>query len=342
MVTYRRQALAGLLVAFQIIWVAPAAQAPAPLQVTIVEWDVPQGKLSFVPHDPDVAPDGGAWYTGYGANVLGRVDPSSGLVKEFSLPTADSGPHGLTIDPQGHVWYTGNRAALIGRLDPTTGKVTEYPMPDPQARDPHTPILGKNGILWFTVQSGNYVGRLDTASGAVTLKQVATPKAMPHGIVLTRADDPFFALSGTNKIGRIDPQSMDIKEFILPEGARPRRLAVAAGDFIWYGDSARGMLGRLDPNTGSVKEWATPGGPKSAPWGVASTPDGAIWYSESGVTPNTVVRFDPVTETTQSWPIPSGGGVVRHMVASRDGSLWLACSGVGKVAHVRVSASSRR
>ncbi len=240
MVIYRRQVLAGLLVALQIGWVAPAAQAPAPLQVNIVEWDVPQGKLSFVPHDPDVAPDGGAWYTGYGANVLGRVDPASGQVKEFSLPTADSGPHGLTIDPQGHVWYTGNRAALIGRLDPATGKVTEYRMPDPQARDPHTPILGKNGTLWFTVQSGNYVGRLDTATGAVTLKQVATPKAMPHGIILTRADIPFFALSGTNKIGRINPQSMDITEFTLPEGARPRRLAVAAGDFIWYGDSATG------------------------------------------------------------------------------------------------------
>ena len=85
----------------QIGWVAPAAQAPAPLQVNIVEWDVPQGKLSFVPHDPDVAPDGGAWYTGYGANVLGRVDPASGQVKEFSLPTADSGPHGLTDRPAG-------------------------------------------------------------------------------------------------------------------------------------------------------------------------------------------------------------------------------------------------
>jgi virginiamycin B lyase len=102
------------------------------------------------------------------------------------------------------------------------------------------------------------------------------------------------------------------------------------------------MLGRLDPSTGAVKEFATPGGPKSAPWGVASTGDGAVWFSESGVTPNTVVRFDPRTESMQSWPIPSGGGVVRHMIAAPDGSLWLACSGVGKIGRVQVATRTSR
>jgi streptogramin lyase len=46
------------------------------------------------------------------------------------------------------------------------------------------------------------------------------------------------------------------------------------------------------------------------------------------------VRFDPKTQTMQNWPIPSGGGVVRHMVAAPDGTVWLACSGVNKIARV--------
>ena len=62
--------------------------------------------------------------------------------------------------------------------------------------------------------------------------------------------------------------------------------------------------------------------------------DGALWYSESGVSPNTVVRFDPQAGSMQLWKIPSGGGTVRNMVAAPDGSLWLACSGVNKLAHV--------
>ena len=62
--------------------------------------------------------------------------------------------------------------------------------------------------------------------------------------------------------------------------------------------------------------------------------DGVVWYSESGVTPNTLVRFDPKSETFSQEKIPSGGGVVRNMVATRDHRLYLACSGVNKVAVV--------
>jgi virginiamycin B lyase len=53
------------------------------------------------------------------------------------------------------------------------------------------------------------------------------------------------------------------------------------------------------------------------------------------------VRFDPSTEKFQTWPIPSGGGVVRHMVAAPDGSLWLACSEVDTIARVEVKTGTR-
>ncbi len=39
----------------------------------------------------------------------------------------------------------------------------------------------------------------------------------------------------------------------------------------------------------------------------------------------------------QPWPIPSGGGAVRHMVAGRNGELWLAESGGGRIARVRTT-----
>lgn len=63
---------------------------------------------------------------------------------------------------------------------------------------------------------------------------------------------------------------------------------------------------------------------------------GVVWYSESGVNPNTLVRFDPTTKSFSSTPIPSGGGVVRNIAATKDGRLYLACSGVNKVAIVEV------
>jgi virginiamycin B lyase len=106
---------------------------------------------------------------------------------------------------------------------------------------------------------------------------------------------------------------------------------------LWYSDYSRGYLGRFDPKTGTAREWASPGGAQSRPYGIVAL-KGIIWYSESGVSPNTLVRFDPATEKFQTWVIPSGGGIVRNMMATRDGNLVLACSGRNRVALVTINA----
>jgi virginiamycin B lyase len=118
-------------------------------------------------------------------------------------------------------------------------------------------------------------------------------------------------------------------------GPRPRRIAITSDDAVWYTDYARGYLGRLDPETGSAREWPPPGGRNSGPYGITAVGD-IIWYSESGVNPNTLARFDPRTENFETWAIPSGGGVVRNMTATQDGKLVLACSGINRIVLVDV------
>jgi virginiamycin B lyase len=172
------------------------------------------------------------------------------------------------------------------------------------------------------------------APPAVTIKEwdVPTPNSRPHDPALAPDGSLWYTGQMANKLGRLDPKTMEIKEYELPQGARPRRLALAADGAIYYSDYARGFLGRLDPATGKVEEWPSPGGPTSKPYGIAITGDGTIWYSESGVAPNTLVSFDPKSKKFLSnTPIPSGGGVVRNMVATKEGKLYMACSGVNKV-----------
>src|SRR6185503_20716039 len=129
---------------------------------------------------------------------------------------------------------------------------------------------------------GNYVGKLDPASGVVTLKTPPTANARPYGIVVNSKGVPFFDLSGTNKIGSINPQTLAITEYPVIEGARPRRIAVTSDDIVWYTDAPRGYLVLLNPATQDVKEFPSPGGRNSQPYGMTTTADGAIWYSESG------------------------------------------------------------
>ncbi len=119
--------------------------------------------------------------------------------------------------------------------------------------------------------------------------------------------------------------------FIAGQQQPPRRIAVSGDGFVWYRDYARGRLGRLDPKTGKVTEYPSPGGAQSQPYAITAL-KGMVWYVETNVQPNALVRFDPATEKFQTWPIPSGGGVVRNMMPTRDGNLALACSGVNGVA----------
>ncbi len=308
---------------------APPATSVAELKVAIKEWEVPTKGAH--PHDPAVGGDGALWFTEQLQNKIGRVDPKTGAFKEYPLKIEDSGPHGLVADSSGNIWFTGNGKGYIGKLDPRTGAVTEYKMPDTKAEDPHTAVFDSHGIMWFTVQVANMVGRLDPRSEKIDLKNVQTGNARPYGIAVNSEGIPFFCEFGTNKIAKIDPQTMEITEYKLPEGARPRRMAIDASDNVYFTDYNGGNLGRLDPATGAVKMWPSPGGAGSAPYGITITPDGLVWYSESGVKPNTIVQFNPKTEQFARAAIPSGGGTVRNMAATSDGRVYLACSGVNKV-----------
>ena len=311
-----------------------SALAVGDLQVKIREWDVPTKGAH--PHDPAVAPDGSLWFTEQMVSKLGRLDPATGDFKEYPLKGKNDGPHGLVADQEGNIWYTGNFAAHIGKLNPRSGEVTQYKMPNDKAEDPHTAVFDTQGTLWFTVQVGNMVGRLNPKTGKIELKVVPTQDARPYGIQINSKGVPFFCEFGTSKMARIElsktePKSMQIVEYPLPESVRPRRLAIAADDRVYFTDYRGGNLGRLDPVSGAVKMWPSPGGSGSAPYGIVITADGMVWYSESGVTPNTIIRFNPKTEEFEQTKIPSGGGTVRNMAATPDGRVYLACSGVNKV-----------
>jgi virginiamycin B lyase len=66
---------------------------PGAARISFREWQAPTPGSR--PHDPLAARDGSLWYTGQMANVLGRVDPKTGDIREFALKSAHSGPHGL-------------------------------------------------------------------------------------------------------------------------------------------------------------------------------------------------------------------------------------------------------
>jgi virginiamycin B lyase len=303
------------------------------VELTIQEWDVPT--LGQRPRDPFQAEDGKIWWAGMYASLIGSFDPRTGEMREYQLET-NARPHSVAADSDGNIWYTGNGNSSVGMLDVNSGEITVYRMPDPAARDPHTNIFNRDGHMWFTVQNSNMLGRLIPETGDIRLMSMPTERARPYGIKEDSNGMLWVAYNGSHKVARIDPDSWEVTEFSTgtPE-SRIRRLALTSDDTVYYVDSARGYLGRLDPNTGEITTWPSPSGPLSHPYAIEIVDD-IVWYNESGQRPDALVRFDPATESFQSWAIPSGVGIIRHMRANADGDLIIHQSSTNTIGIVRI------
>ncbi len=300
---------------------------PGPVEIEIDEWMVPT--LGQRSRDPIEAPDGAIWWTGMWASLVGRLDPLTDDVREYPLPPM-ARPHSIVPDDAGFIWYLGNGNGTVGKLNPLTGEIREY---ETGLADPHTGVFHPNGAFYFTAQRAGAVARLDPASGHITHRETL---ARPYGIKVAPNGRIYVAFNGDNAIGEIDPETLEITYFTIPhEESRIRRLDVASDGSIWYVNSARGRLGHLDPTTGVVREWDSPSGPKSHPYAIAVIDD-VVWYNESGQRPDALVRFDPESETFQSWAIPSGIGIIRHVWVTQNKELLIHQSSSNRIGRVTI------
>ena len=300
---------------------------PGPVNIEIEEWLAPT--LGQRSRDPVEGLDGSIWWTGMWASLVGRLDPLTGDVREYPLPPS-ARPHSIVPDNEGFIWYLGNSNGTVGKLNPLTGDIREY---DTGLADPHTGVFHPNGYFYFTAQRAGAVARLDPASGEV-LTVNTCPR--PYGIKVGPDGHLYVAFNGENAIGQVDPETLEVNYFAIPhEDSRIRRLDIASDGTIWYVNSSRGKIGHLDPKTGAVREWDSPSGPKSHPYAIAVIDD-VVWYNESGQRPDALVRFDPETEAFQSWAIPSGIGIIRHVWVTRDKDLLIHQSSSNRIGRVKV------
>lgn len=188
-------------------------------------------------------------------------------------------------------------------------------------------------MLYFTAQNSRVIGQFSPETGEI--REVPT-EPNPYGIQMAADGTLWVAFNGTNKIGAVNPDTMAIRYYEVPDAAtRIRRLGLSSDGMVWYGNFTRGRIGRLNPKTGEVKEWLSPSGAASQPYALAVIND-IVWYNESGMRPDTLVRFDPKTEKFQSWPIPSGVGIVRNFGVTKAGNLIIHQSSSNRVGLVEI------
>ena len=290
------------------------------LQLNIRYWQVPT--LGQRARDPVQGKDGIIWWVGQWGNILGRLDPKTGEMKEYTLPEGTF-PHSVSLDATLTPWFLGNKNGTVGYLDSSTETFKVFKMPDENARDPHTGVFDQQGLFWFTLQHSNMIGKLNPQNGDIQLVTLPTPRSRPYGIKLDSTGTPWVSCNGSNCLIKVNKDTMALEEITLPgKQTHSRRLAITPDDKVFYVNSGLGKLGRYDPKTGEITEWDNPSGNDAHPYAIEYA-DGAIWFNESAKRPETLIRFDLETEQMQSWQIPSKEGVysglIRHMRMGNNG-----------------------
>jgi streptogramin lyase len=145
-----------------------------PWTTQITEYDISSssGLLtgSFMLWGITVDQDGFVWAAvdiddGEKFDKICRLNPWTGEVIFYSIPTKNAGPRILDVDSDGHLWITLWNPSKVARLSPIDQYITEYETPT-SGSNPYGIAVKSNSIeVFFTEWAANKIGKLNPDIG---------------------------------------------------------------------------------------------------------------------------------------------------------------------------------
>jgi virginiamycin B lyase len=301
-------------------WEFPLKTLPRPTgrstRVIITEWDLPRATIE--PHDVIVDKGGIAWYSNFGEQTFGKLDPKTG--KHTEWPVAELG---LREDRDGNMWLGMMYQGAIAKFDPKTEKFTYFSLPPDMNKDMTQVNMVRaesshvDGKVWSQNNGFAAVHRLDLASGNIeTFMPFKNSKPGEnhniYDVIPDSQNNLYFTDFAQEHIGRIDAKTGEIKLFELPtKRSAPRRGMMDAQDRLWFGEYRGNKIAMFDTKTEKFQEWAMPT-PWSAPYDVHLDKNGEAWTGS--MMTDRVSRLDPKTGQVTDYMLPRPTNIRRVFV----------------------------
>lgn len=327
---WRRQAeyLATLNLSAGPEWSYPLKTMPRPkgraTKVIYTEYDLPQRTRQ--PHDVIVDSGGLAWYASFGEQILGALDPKTGKVVEYEVPTlkpeAPTGILGVRFDRDENVWLGMQFQGGIAKFDRRTKTFQTWSLP-PNLNGPHVQInqvspdrAYVNGKVWLQ-DAGTYtVLRLDVGSGKFDVfEPYKIPRPNVYDVIPDSKNNGYFLVLGAEDVGRIDAKTGEIRIFKTPTPrSGPRRGMMDAQDRLWFGENNGDRIGMFDTQTERFQEWKVPTS-GAWPYDVTADTNGEVWTG--GEYDDRILRLNPKTSEFVQYLLPRSTNVRRVFVDNR-------------------------
>jgi streptogramin lyase len=290
--------------------------------VVITEYDLPRPTIE--PHDV-VFSNGYAWYTNFGEQYIGRLDPRTGQHKEFALPELKQGfPTGsldLKLDHDGTLWFGMMYQGALAKFDPKSEKFQIFSVSPERNRDDTqlnmlTMKFGIDGKMWTNDAGPSTILRLDLDSGKY---ENFDPLAMLPGgragksiydIAADSGNNLYMTEYQSNYIVRLDAKTAAVTYYQAPTPlSRNRRGNMDAQDRFWFAEYRGNKIGMFDTKQEKFTEWPLPTR-FTQPYDVTFDRNGELWTG--GMTTDRVVRLDPNTGQGIEYPLARDTNM-RHM-----------------------------
>jgi virginiamycin B lyase len=293
--------------------------------VIITEYDLPRKEA--LPHDVIVDTDGHAWYSDFGSQFVGELDPKTGKVTDYALPTLlkeqPKGPLNVEFDPDGNIWVGLSYQGGAAKIDRKTKQVTTYPLPKEWAglttqTNMVTPThMDVDNKVWMEDTENGHVFRLDLKTGQWELKGEATTSdgktIRGYGLPADKDNNLYLMSFGDTRIGRLDAKTNVAKIWATGLArSRPRRGRFDDQNRLWFAEYAGNRIAMFDPQTEQIKEWKLPTD-WSEPYDAVPTKGGAEVWTGSMLT-DQVARLNPKTDEIVEYLLPRNTNIRRVFV----------------------------
>jgi len=294
-------------------------------QVIITEYDLPRKTIQ--PHDVIVDSSGIVWYSNFGEQEIGKFDPKTTKLTEFSIPVTKPGwpvgELGLRADRQGNLWFGVSFQATVAKFDPRTERFQTFPLTGEFNKDMTQVNMASpqsshvDGKVWLQNNDFAMIHRLDPATGK--FEDFAPFKDAKEGenhniydVIPDSHNNAYFTDFYAEHIGRIDAKTGQIKLFPTPTRASaPRRAQMDAEDRLWIGEYRGNRIAMFDTKTERFTEWEAPT-PFSAPYDVALDKQGYAWTGS--MSSDRVLRLDPKSGQFTEYLMPRFTNIRRVFV----------------------------
>jgi streptogramin lyase len=286
-------------------------------KVIITEYDLPRPEA--LPHDAMADSQGMVWYSDFGSQYLGKLDPKTGKIVEYPVPLMDpKAPKGaldLGLDPEGKIWQGTMYQGVIARFDPKTEKFETWKSPKFGAGDAArtamvTPTrLNVDGKVWVGADE-EYQVDLKTGQWVAIDYKRDIPKDSPlfnrnfgsYGVAVDSMNN-FYGLNlGGEFVTRVDAKTMKATPFVTPtRNSGPRRGHMDDQDRLWFAEFRGNNLGMFDTKTEKFHEYKIP-----TPW---TNPydailDKADYAWTGGMSNDHIVRVNTKTGEVTEYLLP--------------------------------------